>query len=83
VSQLWTIGVLLFENQNLGLNPFSSEKPHVMKRMIQHYPVSFPLDCSLHADLIALVMELLNKDPAQRLGSEEGFSEVASHSFFS
>jgi len=81
VSHFWTLGVLLFEKENQGLNPFETNKALVMKRMIQYYPVNFSRTQQQDPELRALVMELLNKSPDQRLGSE-GFQEIRSHAFF-
>ena len=84
LSHYWTLGILLFEKENQGLHPFTTDKAHIMRRMIEHYPVHFPnLGTEKDESYKALIMELLNKNPDQRLGSEDGIQEVMAHQFFS
>jgi len=54
-----------------------------MRRMIQYSPLHFPplRTEDQNLEMKALVMELLNKSPEQRLGSE-GLEEVKAHSYF-
>lgn len=80
-TPFWTIGVILFMMQ-YGRHPFeTNQKPKVMENLIKKYPVIFPdeVDSTLPAvnsDLKALIRDLLNKDPAQRLGSDRCEMEI-------
>jgi hypothetical protein len=54
----------------------------LMMHLIKRYPVAFPdYTCPIQ-EYIDLLRDLLNKDPTQRLGSEEGSNEILQHPFF-
>jgi len=58
-----------------------------MENLIKKYPVVFPdeVDNSLppvNSDLKALIRDLLNKDPTQRLGSDQCEMEILQHAYF-
>ena len=86
-TPFWTIGVILYIT-TYGKHPFETgQKPKVMENLIRKYPVIFPdeVDSSLPAvnsDLKALIADLLNKDPAQRLGSDRCEMEILQHAYF-
>ncbi|WFD25175.1 non-specific serine/threonine protein kinase [Malassezia nana] len=76
----WTLGVLLYEMLT-GLPPFFSEDVNEMYRKILHQPLTFPAD--VRPDARDLLVRLLQRDPAQRLGSPPGgASDIKSHPFF-
>lgn len=76
----WTLGVLLYEMLT-GLPPFYSEDVNEMYRKILQDPLRFPED--VHPDARSLLTLLLQRDPAQRLGSgSAGAAAIKSHPFF-
>jgi hypothetical protein len=88
MSHHWTLGILLFEKVTEGVHPFMTSNAMLLKKMIQHYPVTFPdIDddekkTERDEELAHLIYELLNKQEDQRLGSEEGIDEVLRHGYF-
>ncbi|WFD21486.1 non-specific serine/threonine protein kinase [Malassezia equina] len=76
----WTLGVLLYEMLT-GLPPFFSEEVNEMYRKILQEPLTFPP--SVRPDARDLLTRLLQRDPAQRLGSPPGgASDIKNHPFF-
>ncbi|KDN46998.1 Pkinase-domain-containing protein [Tilletiaria anomala UBC 951] len=77
----WTLGVLLYEMLT-GLPPFYSEDVNEMYRKILQDPLRFGDE--VRPDARSLLTLLLNRDPAQRLGSGQSGAEVIkAHPFFS
>ncbi|CBQ67894.1 probable Serine/threonine-protein kinase gad8 [Sporisorium reilianum SRZ2] len=76
----WTLGVLLYEMLT-GLPPFYSEDVNEMYRKILQDPLRFGDEVS--PDARHLLTLLLNRDPAQRLGSgTHGAADIKAHPFF-
>ena len=76
----WTLGVLLYEMLT-GLPPFYSEDVNEMYRKILQDPLRFGDEVS--PDARHLLTLLLNRDPAQRLGSgPNGAADIKAHPFF-
>ena len=77
----WSYGILLFEMLT-GLPPFYDENMTKMYRSIMGDPLHFPHYISpIARDLIT---KLLDRNPNNRLGSnEKDFEEIKSHPFFS
>jgi serum/glucocorticoid-regulated kinase 2 len=72
--------VLLYEMLT-GLPPFYSEDVNEMYRKILQDPLRFGDE--VHSDARALLTLLLNRDPAQRLGSgPNGAADIKAHPFF-
>src|SRR6201981_1929684 len=65
-SDLYALGVVAYE-WLAGAPPFGGEPPDVACAH-RYHPVP-PLSCSVPADVSALVMQLVAKDPARRPGS--------------
>ncbi|KAK7408171.1 Serine/threonine-protein kinase [Neonectria punicea] len=76
----WTLGVLLYEMLT-GLPPFYDESTKEMYSKILSAPLSFPGIDIVPPAAKDLLMKLLNRDPAQRLGAN-GPVEIKSHPFF-
>ncbi len=73
----WTLGVLLYEMLT-GLPPFYSEDVNEMYRKILQDPLRFGDEVS--PDARHLLTLLLNRDPAQRLGSgPHGAADIKAH----
>jgi len=78
VVDWWTIGILLYE-MLCGLPPFYDENTNDMYKKILTEELRFPDEMSLAANDV--LKQLLNRDPAQRLGSN-GADEIKRHPFF-
>jgi RAC serine/threonine-protein kinase len=76
----WSFGILLFEMLT-GFPPFYDDNMTKMYRSIINDPISYPHYISPNA--VNLLTRLLEKNPAQRLGSSErGVEEIKEHPFF-
>ncbi|KAJ5080786.1 non-specific serine/threonine protein kinase [Anaeramoeba ignava] len=76
----WSLGILIYE-MLVGLPPFYSENLNVMYQKILTAPLKFPPGLSL--SVRGLISELLNRDPAKRLGSGgDDSSPIKKHKFF-
>ncbi|KAI1658118.1 protein kinase [Daldinia decipiens] len=75
----WTLGVFLYEMLT-GLPPFYDEDHSKIRQKILSQPVRFPDSFAPIAK--DMITKLLNRNPKQRLGANEGASEVKSHPFF-
>ncbi|KAI8957860.1 protein kinase [Daldinia sp. FL1419] len=78
VADWWTLGVILYELMT-GLPPFYDESHGEIRQRILSQPIQFPDSFSTPAKDV--IIKLLDRDPAQRLGAN-GASEVKSHPFF-
>ncbi|XP_073487860.1 serine/threonine-protein kinase Sgk3 [Aquarana catesbeiana] len=75
----WCLGSVLYEMLH-GLPPFYNRDIATMYENILHKPLVTRPDISLMAS--GILEELLEKDPKQRLGSNNDFEEIKRHSFF-
>ncbi|KAF7555758.1 hypothetical protein G7Z17_g1922 [Cylindrodendrum hubeiense] len=78
MADWWTLGVLLHEMLT-GLPPFYHKDADEKQKMIIGQGLQFPDELPSAAEDV--LIRLLNKDPAKRLGVG-GVSEVTSHPFF-
>ncbi|KAG8810651.1 Serine/threonine-protein kinase [Serendipita sp. 399] len=77
----WSLGVLLFE-MLCGWSPFYNEDTQVMYRNICYGKIKFPRN-TVSEDGKMFVKGLLNRVPANRLGSKGDAAELKAHPFFS
>jgi len=79
----WSLGVFTFE-MLIGLPPFYNreQNTHKMFSAIQNKEVVFPSKVALTDDAKDFILQLLKKDPKERLGSK-GFHEIKNHRWFS
>lgn len=77
----WALGILLYE-MLYGRTPFRGKNRQKTFANIMHKDLTFP--SSIPASLAArqLIYALLSRDPATRLGTQGGASEIKEHSFF-
>lgn len=74
----WTLGTLLFEFLT-GLPPFYDKNTNTMYQKILSDPLKFP--SNMPSTARSIIMELLQRDPTKRLGSN-GAEEIKKHMFF-
>ncbi|KAJ7947743.1 phototropin-1 isoform X1 [Quillaja saponaria] len=77
----WALGILIYE-MLYGYTPFRGKTRQKTFANILHKDLKFPasIPVSLHAK--QLIYRLLHRDPKNRLGSQEGASEIKHHPFF-
>ena len=78
---LLTLNLFRYEHV-YGFHPFMNKDFKIMQALIKRYPVVFPDVTCPAQEYMDLIRDLLNKDSTQRLGSEEGVSEILVHPFF-
>ncbi|PVG03453.1 putative SCH9-serine/threonine protein kinase [Serendipita vermifera] len=76
----WSLGVLLFE-MLCGWSPFYNEDTQVMYRNICYGKIKFPRN-TVSEEGKLFVKGLLNRVPANRLGSKGDAAELKAHPFF-
>ena len=77
----WTLGIFIYE-MVFGITPFKGATRNETFANILKNEVKFPEYNSMSSSCRNLVKKLLVKDPAKRLGSKSGASEIKSHAFF-
>jgi len=75
----WSLGILLYE-LTVGIPPFYSQNVNEMYNKIQHGVLRFPPFLSEACK--SLIVALLNRDPAKRLGSGNDIEDIKAHAFF-
>ena len=65
-----------------GRPPFFSEDLERMYELILYSALKFPPRINASNDVKDLITRLLDKNPATRLGSKDGFNEIKSHAWF-
>jgi serine/threonine protein kinase len=80
----WSFGIFIYE-LIYGYTPFAAPSNKATLRNILKKPLTFPTatpSSTLEFHARELISGLLNKDPAQRLGSKRGAADVKKHPFF-
>jgi serine/threonine protein kinase len=78
----WSLGTLLYEMLT-GWPPFYDKNLRKMCEQILKSELQFPANCTASAEARDLIGGLLQRDPAQRLGTRAlGVQEIKSHPFF-
>ncbi|KAM9307852.1 serine/threonine-protein kinase Sgk3 [Gastrophryne carolinensis] len=75
----WCLGSVLYEMLH-GLPPFYNRDTAIMYENILHKPLVMRPDISLTAS--SILEELLEKDPKQRLGTNNDYEDIKLHPFF-
>lgn len=65
-----------------GRPPFFSEDLERMYELILYSALKFPPRIVISNETKDLITKLLDKNPATRLGSKDGFNELKNHAFF-
>ncbi|XP_072150909.1 phototropin-1A isoform X1 [Setaria viridis] len=77
----WALGILLYE-MLYGYTPFRGKTRQRTFANILHKDMRFPASVEVSLAGRQLMYRLLHRDPANRLGSYEGASEIKRHPFF-
>ena len=77
----WGLGIFLYE-MIYGCTPFVSKNRHTCFKKILEEELQFPALPHVSSGCKDLIRRLLVKDPAERLGSTHGASEIKAHPFF-
>ncbi|XP_039835347.1 phototropin-1A-like isoform X2 [Panicum virgatum] len=77
----WALGILLYE-MLYGYTPFRGKTRQRTFANILHKDIRFPTSIEVSLAARQLMYRLLHRDPANRLGSYEGASEIKHHAFF-
>jgi PAS domain S-box-containing protein len=77
----WSFGILMYELV-FGFTPFRGSKRDVTFDNILRRPLNFPPKPTVSAECQDVISQLLQREPAQRLGSKTGAMEIMAHPFF-
>nr|AML78837.1 putative LOV domain-containing protein [Larrea tridentata] len=77
----WALGILLYE-MLYGRTPFRGKNRQKTFANILHKDLTFPSSIPVSLAARQLINALLQKDPANRLGSTGGANEIKRHPFF-
>lgn len=80
-SDWWSYGVILYQLL-FGIPPFYSMNDDKIKEQIVKQELKFPRNSDISDDAKNLLKLLLNKNPNERLGHNNGFEEIKKHKFF-
>nr|AML78466.1 putative LOV domain-containing protein [Lagerstroemia indica] len=77
----WAVGILLYE-MLYGRTPFRGKNRQKTFANILHKDLTFPSSIPVSLAARQLINALLQRDPANRLGSNNGANEIKQHPFF-
>ncbi|KAI3409147.1 uncharacterized protein J3R85_019688 [Psidium guajava] len=77
----WALGILLYE-MLYGRTPFRGKNRQKTFANILHKDLTFPSSIPVSLAARQLIYALLQRDPASRLGSNNGANEIKQHPFF-
>nr|AML77201.1 putative LOV domain-containing protein [Digitalis purpurea] len=77
----WALGILIYELL-YGRTPFRGKNRQKTFANVLHKDLTFPSSIPVSLAARQLIHALLNRDPASRLGSKGGASEIKEHPFF-
>ncbi|KAK8596146.1 hypothetical protein V6N13_000796 [Hibiscus sabdariffa] len=77
----WTLGIIMYE-LFYGVTPFKGVDHELTLANIVARALEFPKEPAVPAAAKDLMLQLLVKDPARRLGSTMGASDIKRHPFF-
>ena len=77
----WNLGILIYE-MFYGITPFYTTKDDEMGNIITNGELKFPENSGISENLKDLIKKLLNKKFEERLGYQNGISDIKSHDFF-
>nr|AML79143.1 putative LOV domain-containing protein [Bassia scoparia] len=77
----WGLGILLYE-MLYGRTPFRGKNRQKTFANIMHKELAFPSSIPVSLSARQLIYALLSRDPATRLGSQGGSTEIKEHPFF-
>mmetsp|Transcript_31020 Transcript_31020/g.35337 ORF Transcript_31020/g.35337 Transcript_31020/m.35337 type:complete len:459 (+) Transcript_31020:632-2008(+) len=77
----WSFGILLYEMM-VGIPPYYNQNVQLMYQLIKHAELRFPSKRPLSADATDIIKKLLNRNQAERLGSDRDIDDIKSHPFF-
>lgn len=81
----WALGVLMYE-MLIGVTPFFNSNRKVLESKIRNGKVVFPDRQQYRVDysdeLQDVILQLLQKDRTERLGSHGGMQQILQHPFF-